>query len=294
MPQATVQNTVSISGIGVHTGAPVSLVVKPADIGAGIVFVRTDVLGPDNCVPVTPTAVTSATLSTVITNRAGVSVATIEHIMSALAALGITNAVIELDGPEVPIMDGSARDFVALLDQAGVQPQNAPSSVIKILEPITITDGDKHATLLPSDDYVMDCQIDFATPLIGQQRIVLNITEQTFRQDIANARTFGFAEDVEKLRAQGLARGGSLDNCIVIKNDSVQNPGGLRFADEFVRHKVLDAIGDFYVLGMPLQGKYVATKPGHAVNNLMVRAMLDAPQSWQVVEEAQTIHAAQS
>ncbi len=285
MPQTTLASVTEVQGIGVHTGAEVILRLKPAEVNTGIVFVRTDVLGPDNHVPVKPTAVTSATLSTIISNAAGVSVATIEHVMAALSALGVDNAILELDGPEVPIMDGSARDFVAIIDKAGVQRQQATRDVLRILHPIEVDEGDKWARLEPAQTFTVDCAIDFDTPLISRQRIVLAMSDRAFRQELAVARTFGFAKDVEALRAQGLARGGSLDNCIVIENDQVKNPGGLRYADEFVRHKALDAIGDLYVLGMPVLGRFEAYKPGHALNNSLVRAVLQQPQCWDVVSE---------
>ncbi|QQQ19492.1 UDP-3-O-acyl-N-acetylglucosamine deacetylase [Brevundimonas vitis] len=269
-----------IAGVGVHTGQRVRLAVRPAAPGAGIVFVRTDITDRDNRIPVSGEAVVDARLNTMIQNAAGTRLSTIEHLMAAFCALGISNAVVEVDGPELPILDGSALQFVQLLDRAGFRPQQAPVRYIEILEPIRVTDGDKSAALLPCDRYEMRFEIDFPTPVIGNQVVDFVVDEATFRSEIMAARTFGFAHEVEALRQAGLARGGSLENAVVIDGDQILNPGGLRMEREFVKHKALDAIGDLYVLGAPLLGRYEGVKAGHAVNNLLVRALLANPQSW--------------
>lgn len=269
-----------IAGVGVHTGDRVRLAVRPAPVGTGIVFVRTDVTDRDNRIPVSGEAVVDARLNTMIANAAGVRLSTIEHLMAAFAALGVSNAVVEVDGPELPILDGSALPFVQLLDRAGFRRQEAPVRYIEILEPIRVQDGDKSAALLPCDRYEMRFEIDFPTPVIGNQVVDFVVDEATFRSDIMAARTFGFAHEVEALRQAGLARGGSLENAVVIDGDQILNPGGLRMEREFVRHKALDAIGDLYVLGAPLLGRYEGVKAGHAVNNRLVRELLANPQAW--------------
>ncbi|WP_332654540.1 UDP-3-O-acyl-N-acetylglucosamine deacetylase [Brevundimonas sp.] len=269
-----------IAGVGVHTGDRVRLAVRPAPVGTGIVFVRTDIKDRDNRIPVSGEAVVDARLNTMIENAAGVRLSTIEHLMAAFSALGVSNAVVEVDGPELPILDGSALQFVQLLDRAGFRPQEAPVRYIEILEPIRVQEGDKSATLLPCDRYEMRFEIDFPTPVIGNQVVDFVVDEQTFRDEIMAARTFGFAHEVEALRKAGLARGGSLENAVVIDGDQILNPSGLRMEREFVKHKALDAIGDLYVLGAPLLGRYEGVKAGHAINNLLVRELLANPQAW--------------
>jgi len=272
-----------IAGVGVHTGDRVRLAVRPAPEGAGIVFVRTDITDRDNRIPVSGEAVVDARLNTMIENTAGVRLSTIEHLMAAFAALGISNVVVEVDGPELPILDGSALQFVQLLDRAGIRRQSAPLRAIEILEPIRVQQGDKSAALLPCDRYEMRFEIDFPTVVIGHQVVDFVVDEATFRSDIMAARTFGFAHEVEALRQAGLARGGSLENAVVIDGDQILNPGGLRMEREFVKHKALDAIGDLYVLGAPLLGRYEGVKAGHAINNLLVRELLANPQAWREV-----------
>lgn len=269
--------------MGVHTGQRVRLAIRPAPTGTGIVFVRTDITDRDNRIVVSGDAVVDARLNTMIENAAGVRLSTIEHLMAAFCALGVSNAVVEVDGPELPILDGSALQFVQLLDRAGFRRQSMPVRYIEILEPIHVTDGDKHAALYPCDRYEMRFEIDFPSAVIGNQVVDFVVDEQTFRDEIMSARTFGFAHEVEALRQAGLARGGSLENAVVIDGDEILNPGGLRMEREFVRHKALDAIGDLYVLGAPLLGRYEGYKAGHAVNNLLVRALLAAPHAWREV-----------
>ena len=271
------------AGVGVHSGERVRLSIRPAPAGHGVVFVRADVRDRDNRVPVSGEAVVDARLNTTIANAEGVTVSTIEHLMAALAALGVSNAVIELDGPELPILDGSALPFVQLLDRAGFRRQETPQRFIEVLEPIEVVEGDKWARLTPCDRYEMAFEIDFDSAAIGNQRVDFVVDEQTFRDEICAARTFGFAHEVEALRRAGLARGGSLENAVVIDGDAILNPGGLRMEREFVRHKALDAIGDLYVLGAPLLARYEGFKGGHALNNKLVRELLARPEAWRVV-----------
>jgi UDP-3-O-[3-hydroxymyristoyl] N-acetylglucosamine deacetylase len=272
-----------MAGLGLHTGERVRMAIRPAPAGSGVVFVRTDVKDRDNRVPATAEAVVATRLGTVIANASGVKVSTIEHLMAALAALGVDNVTVELDGPEVPIMDGSAEPFIELLDRAGFRRQQQPQRYIEVLEEVVVEEGDKSARLLPCSRFEMFFEVDFPTAVIGRQSVDLVVTEDSFRKELSAARTFGFVEEVEALRAAGLARGGSLENAIVIDGDTVLNPEGLRFPDEFARHKALDAVGDLYVLGMPMLARFEGRKAGHGLNNAVVRALLARPSAWRVV-----------
>tara|TARA_R110002020_G_scaffold83397_2_gene207249 strand:- start:154380 stop:155120 length:741 start_codon:yes stop_codon:yes gene_type:complete len=226
--------------------------------------------------------VSDTRLGTTLTNEAGVSVAVVEHLMAALAGMGIDNLIIDIDGPEVPIMDGSSAVFCELLLQAGLKKQSAPRRRIRILEPVEIVDGPKRATLSPSDDSVLTlrARIEYDDSVIGIQQMALRLAPGMFARDLAFARTYGFARDVEMLRANGLARGGSLDNAVVVEDGAVMNPEGLRAEDEFVRHKMLDAVGDLMLAGAPIAGSYDAVQPGHALNNALVRKLLTTPAAW--------------
>ncbi|HEY2658982.1 MAG TPA: UDP-3-O-acyl-N-acetylglucosamine deacetylase [Caulobacteraceae bacterium] len=278
--QHTLAATALFAGQGLHTGQHVRAAVKPAGPNSGLVFLRTDILDRDNRILARGEAVTQTRLGTVVANAAGVSVSTIEHLMAALAALGVDNAVIELDGPEVPVMDGSSAPFVKLFDRVGLRSQGAPRRYIEILEAVEVVDGDRRAALVPADRFEMSFEIDFDSDAIGRQRVDLVMDEAGFRRELADARTFGFAQEVEALRQAGLARGGSMDNVVVIEGDRVLNPEGLRRPDEFVRHKALDALGDLYLLGAPLIGRFEGVKSGHEMNNALVRALLARPQAW--------------
>jgi UDP-3-O-[3-hydroxymyristoyl] N-acetylglucosamine deacetylase len=278
--QHTLQGPAIFAGVGVHTGAYTRVSVRSAPADSGIVFVRTDVTDRDNRVPVSAEAVCKTQLGTVITNAAGVTVATIEHLMAALVMSNIDNAVVELDGPEMPIMDGSSLPFIQILDQAGRRPQDAARRYIEILDVIEVVDGDKRATLSPADRFEVAFEIAFASAAIGRQRVDLVMDEKAFRAELADCRTFGFLHEVEALRAMGLARGGSMDNAVVIEGDRILNPEGLRRPGEFVRHKALDAIGDLFVLGAPILGRFEGVLAGHGVNNALVRALAAAPHAW--------------
>ena len=280
--QQTVAGPAIFAGIGVHTGAHVRVSIRPGRIDTGVVFVRTDVSDRDNHVRVTGESVVRTQLGTVISNAAGVTVSTIEHLMAAFCALGVDNAVVELDGPEVPIMDGSAEPFVQILDRVGLKEQAALRHAIEILEAIEVVEGDKAARLLPAPRFEVAFEIEFPTPTIGRQSVNLVCDEAGFRTELSDCRTFGFVAEVEALRSMGLARGGSLDNCVVIDGDRILNPDGLRRPDEFVRHKALDAVGDLYVLGAPIIGRFEGVKAGHGLNNALVRALLARPSSWRL------------
>jgi UDP-3-O-[3-hydroxymyristoyl] N-acetylglucosamine deacetylase len=278
--QHTLKGPAILAGVGVHTGAHARIAVRPAGPDTGIVFVRTDVTDRDNRVPATGEAVVKTQLGTVIGNAAGVTVSTIEHLMAALAMLGVDNAMVELDGPEMPIMDGSAEPFVEVLDRVGLRRQEAPRRFIEILDTIEVVEGDKRAILSPAEGFEVAFEIAFPSKAIGRQRVDMLMDEATFRDELANCRTFGFLHEVEALRAMGLARGGSMENVIVIEGDRILNPEGLRRPDEFVRHKALDAIGDLYVLGGPVLGRFEGVLAGHALNNALVRALLAQPSAW--------------
>lgn len=291
--QHTVAGPVIFAGVGLHTGSHVRVAVRPAPVDAGIVFVRTDVQDRDNRVPVKPDAVCQTQLGTVINNATDVRVSTIEHLMAALAALAIDNCVVELDGPEVPIMDGSSEPFVQILDRAGRRKQEAARRYIEILAPVVVEEGDKLASLSPSDRFEVAFEIAFGSKAIGRQRVDLTVDEESFRAELSDCRTFGFVRDVEALRAIGLARGGSMENAVVIDGDRVLNPEGLRRPDEFVRHKALDAVGDLYVLGAPIIGRFEGVLAGHGLNNAVVRALMANPAAWRMrahsVELAQAV-----
>ena len=280
--QHTLQGPAIFAGVGVHTGAYTRVAVRPAPTNSGIVFVRTDVTDRDNRVPATGEAVTKTQLGTVIGNDAGTTVSTIEHLMAAMAALCIDNAVVELDGPELPILDGSAQPFIEILDRVGRRRQEAARRYIEMLDTVEVIDGDKRASLAPAEQFEVAFEIKFDAAPIGTQRVDLVVDEESFREELADCRTFGFVREVEALRAIGLARGGSIDNAVVLDGDRILNPEGLRRPDEFVRHKALDAVGDLYVLGMPILGRFDGLYAGHGLNNLVVRALLANPQAWRV------------
>ncbi|MGA0599648.1 UDP-3-O-acyl-N-acetylglucosamine deacetylase [Caulobacter sp. KR2-114] len=281
--QHTLTAPAQFRGVGIHTGLMVSVEVRPAEADSGIAFLRTDIDDRDALVPARGEAVCRTQLGTVISNAAGVTVSTVEHLMAALSALGIDNAVVALDGPEVPIMDGSSQPFIEALDRAGRRPQAAARRYLEVLEPVEVVEDDKRVTLSPCDRFEMAFEILFDSPAIGRQQVDLALDESVFRRELADCRTFGFFHEVEQLQAAGFARGGSLDNVVVIDGDTVMNPEGLRRPDEFVRHKALDAVGDLYLLGAPLFGRYEGVYAGHGLNNAVVRALLARPQAWRLI-----------
>ncbi len=280
--QKTIRKKTMVRGIGIHSGDPCTLTFKPAPADTGVYFIRTDLEGSPS-LKVTAKNVQATSHQTTIGGGA-FSVATIEHCLSALSALRIDNLFIELDGPEIPIGDGSARDFLEALLAVGIVEQDQPRKYCYITEPIYFSEGEKHAYVVPYHGLRLTVTIDFPHPKIGKQTIDLDINEQSFGRDIAQARTFGFLKDVEALQARGLAKGGSLDNAIVLNTEEIMNPGGLRWQDEFVRHKALDALGDLVTLEMPLMGHVVLYKAGHDIMNKLVRKIWESPKSYRHVE----------
>jgi UDP-3-O-[3-hydroxymyristoyl] N-acetylglucosamine deacetylase len=275
--QRTLRSRVSVAGVGLHSGRSVNLALIPAAPNTGVVFARTDVRRVDGA-PVEIAAHADNVLETRLATTLGrdsATVGTVEHLMAALAGLGIDNVRVELDGPEVPILDGSAAPFVDLIRSAGgTVAQARPKRFLVIRRPVEVRDGDRLARLEPAPSFRLQCFIDFRHPLITDQRCEFVFSDVAFEAEIARARTFGFARDVDAMRARGLARGGSLDNAVVIDDFSIQNPEGLRFPDEFVRHKVLDAIGDLALFGAPVVGRFVGYKSGHMLNTRLVSAVL--------------------
>ena len=271
--QKTLKSSVTCSGVGVHSGMPANLTIKPADKNTGYVFIRTDVTDKNNVIAGLWDHVAETRLCTVLSNNDGVTISTVEHVLSALAGLGIDNAILEIDGPEMPIMDGSAQAFVEMIDRAGLQDQDAQRRYILVKKPVSFEEDGKTVTLMPSLNPSWNMDIDFDSAAIGQQNHSFDNSEKSYRRDIADCRTFGFLHEVEMLKKMGLARGGSLDNAIVIDGDDVINPGGLRHEDEFVRHKILDAIGDLILAGAPILANYHGDKAGHAMNNKVLHAL---------------------
>ena len=280
--QRTLRRPVSCSGIGLHSGNKVTLSLKPAPADYGIRFQRSDLGGLE--IPATVTHLGGIRLATGLTREA-VSVETVEHLLAALTALGIDNCIVELNTPEVPIMDGSAAPFVYLiLNEAGVRRLPAPKKFLKVLRPISLSQGDKRIALYPSDHFKVTYSISFDHPLIRHQSRTMKITDETFVEEIAPARTFGFLKEVEMLRQRGLALGGSLDNAIVLGETGVLNQNALRFEDEFVRHKILDAIGDLSLVGYAVIGHLVAHRAGHALHTAFAARILEEVDAWRLVE----------
>ncbi len=278
--QTTLAQPAMCAGIGLHTGERVRVRLMPAPADTGLVFRRTDVLDRDNVLRAHIDLVASGQLASVLRNGAGVEVSTVEHVLAACAGLGLDNAVIDVDGPELPIMDGSAVVFAQLIAQVGLKSLAAPRRFIEILKTVEVNDGVKWARLSPGTGRVFDVTIDFRSRAIGKQTSILSLEPDTFAEELAVARTFGFAQDVDAMRAMGLARGGSLDNAIVVDGDMILNPEGLRQQDEFVRHKVLDAVGDLALAGAPIQGVFTAFQPGHALNHRLMRALFADDSAW--------------
>lgn len=282
--QRTLKNMVWGTGIGLHSGKKVYIGLRPAPVNTGIVFHRTD-MGDGALIKACPEHVVDTRLSTNL-GKDGVRVATVEHLMSALAGMGIDNAYIDLDGPEVPIMDGSAAPFVFLMQCAGIEEQHAPKRFIRITKKIEVQEGDRWTCLDPYDGFKISFAIDFEHPAIGngEQFVSIDFSSTSFVKEVSRARTFGFMREVEALRKMGLALGGNLDNAIVVDDYRVLNEDGLRYEDEFVRHKILDSIGDLYLLGHPLIGHFSGHKSGHALNNKLLRMLLDDQNAWEYVD----------
>ncbi|MGV6802491.1 MAG: UDP-3-O-acyl-N-acetylglucosamine deacetylase [bacterium] len=298
--QTTLRQAVTLEGIGLHSGEMVTLTLSPATAGTGIVFQRHDLLACDRAevqsnslelvsIKACPTAVRSTQLGTTIANEKGISVSTVEHLMAAFAGFGIDNAIIQINGPEVPIMDGSAEPFMALIERSGIRHLSTPRKAIRLKEEITVKDSDRWITILPAKSEgetgcSIDVLVDYDDPIIGKQRASFAVQPTAFRQEVAAARTFCYLQDVETMRARGLALGGSYDNAIVVNDGAVMNEEGLRFKNEFAYHKALDLVGDLYLLAHPIVGQVMAFKPGHDLNTRLAKTVLETPQSWEFTE----------
>lgn len=285
-PQQTIAGEISATGVALHSGVRVRMTLKPAPVDTGVVFRRVD-LDPPVDIPARAELVTETRLATTL-SHGGAKVATVEHLLAACVGCGVDNLIVEVDNLEVPIMDGSSAPFVFLLIEAGIVAQAAPRKVIEILEPVRVTladpSGDKFASLEPAAAFEVDFTIDFSHPAIPaeQCRIAMPLPPEVFLDHISRARTFGFSFEADALRAIGLAQGGSMDNAIVLDRYKILNREGLRFADELARHKVLDAVGDLFLLGHPVRGRYHAFKSGHELNNRLCRALLAQPSAWRL------------
>jgi UDP-3-O-[3-hydroxymyristoyl] N-acetylglucosamine deacetylase len=284
--QTTLRDQAVVTGIGVHSGLPVTLTINPADADTGIVFVRTGAEGcRDREVRADYRSVTATEFATVLGDDSGPLVSTAEHVLAALRGLGIDNAVVELDGPEAPIMDGSAEPFVTAIDRAGIVSLGARRRYIRILKPVRVARGEAYGELRPyANGFRIDVEIAFDNPLIGRQKFANDIDPDCFRRELARARTFGFMRDVSKLWSAGYALGASFENTLVVSDSRVLNPEGMRFADEFVRHKALDALGDLALAGSPIMGAYKSVRGGHKLNHAVLVALMSNPSAWAVGE----------
>ena len=282
VPQQTLAGAVECVGIGLHSGMSVTMTLHPAPAGHGIVFRRLDVETSARDIPARFDRVVDTRMCTVLGNEAGVTVGTVEHLMAALAGLGVDNARVDLDGPEVPIMDGSSAPFVFLIECTGLIEQSQPRRVVRVLKDVSVADGGAEASLAPDRCLTLDCEIEYRSAAVARQALVLPLVNGAFRKELSRARTFGFLEDVEKLRSLGLARGGSLDNAIVVDAGRVLNQDGLRYEDEFVRHKALDALGDLYLAGGMVIGAFRGVRSGHGANNRLLRALFADPTAWRI------------
>ncbi len=279
--QRTLRSSIACEGIGIHSGCKVHLTLGPAPAGHGFVFRRLDIPGESGVVPARWDAVADTTLCTVLSNESGVSIRTPEHILAALAGAGIDNATIEVDAPELPIMDGSSDDFTFLIGCVGVRPQpSRPRRRIEVLKPVHVQEGDSWARLLPSDRFTASCTIDYDHPHVGVQHYDFDSARHGFSDAVGRARTFGFLHELEWLRARGYARGASLDNAVAISPNGVMNDGGLRYPEELARHKVLDVIGDLALAGAPILGAFQGFRSGHQLNNMVLQALFADESAW--------------
>ncbi|WP_119459096.1 UDP-3-O-acyl-N-acetylglucosamine deacetylase [Rhodospirillaceae bacterium SYSU D60014] len=278
--QRTLKNAIQCSGVSLHSGNRVSMTMRPAAVNTGIVFRRTDVAGGSATIEASWRNIVESTMCTALGNADGVTIATVEHLMAALAGCGIDNLLVEIDGAELPIMDGSASPFVFLAECAGIVEQDAPRAAIRVLKPVRVGDRSRSAALVPGPDFSVRFEIEYDNPAIAHQECVVQLANGTFKSEISRARTYGFLVEVESLRAAGLAQGASLDNAVVIDGDSVLNEGGLRYRDEFVRHKVLDSVGDLYLAGAPLIGHFHGRCSGHKLNHQLLWALFADSSAW--------------
>ncbi|WP_135080231.1 UDP-3-O-acyl-N-acetylglucosamine deacetylase [Terasakiella sp. SH-1] len=281
--QKTLKTAINCSGIALHSGEKVSITLKPAQADSGVVFKRVDIAGKGAEIKATYDNVIETTLCTKIGNADGISVATIEHLMAALAGCGIDNLLVEINGPEMPVMDGSSAPFVFLIECAGVKELDAPRKAIRIEKPVSVEDKGRFAGFQPCEGSIFDFTIDFDDPTIAQQQQTVHMGRGIFKEELSRARTFCRLQEVEYMRANGLARGGSLDNAVVVSADGVMNEGGLRFDNEFVRHKILDAVGDISLAGLPIIGRYTGICSGHYLNNQLLHALMANQDAWSIV-----------
>lgn len=282
--QTTIAREIEVTGTGVHSGAPVSVILHPAAADTGLRFLVTKRGRVVAEIPANVEYVKNLTLCTVLGNEAGITVGTVEHLLAALRGLSVDNCIIEIDSKEVPIMDGSAAPFVEVIDEVGIRELASPRRYIKVLKPVKVVEGESWGELTPHTGFRLDVEIDFPTPLIGNQRLALDLTPNVFRNEICQARTFGFMSDVERLWKAGLALGANLTNTIAIGDGKIMNRDGLRYPQEFVRHKFLDAVGDLTLAGKPLLASYRSVKGGHRLNSLVVQALLADTDAWTVVQ----------
>ncbi|MFM2043353.1 MAG: hypothetical protein RLY86_1929 [Pseudomonadota bacterium] len=278
--QRTLKAPINCTGIGLHSGSRVRMTLRPAPADSGIVFIRTDLPADRAAIPARWDTVVDTRLCTVVANAAKASVGTVEHLMAALRACEVDNLVVEVDAPELPVMDGSSAPFVFLIECAGIVEQDSPRQVIRVLKEVRVEDGDKMVSLAPAPVASFHVEIEYDTALIRRQAGSLVLTGSSFKAEVSRARTFGFLHEVEAMRRAGLGRGGSLDNAVVINGDRVMNEGGLRYTDEFVRHKILDAVGDLYMAGHPILGRFTGIRCGHAMNNRLLHALFADPTAW--------------
>lgn len=284
--QQTLEKSISRSGIGLHSARLVDITIHPAPVDTGIVFRRNDLSGVDNAIPALSSNIADTMLNSQIMNRDGVTVGTVEHLMAAFCGMGVDNAFVDINAAELPAMDGSALLYCEMIREAGVKPQVGARQYLQVLRPVRVEKGESFAEIIPARDLKINVSIDFVDPAIGRSQYYYNHTDFSFEAELASARTFCLYADVTKLRAAGYALGGSLDNAIVVKDGVIMNDGGLRYSDEFVRHKTLDCLGDFYLAGAHVLGDVKASQPSHALNNLLLQALLADEGAWQIVDSS--------
>jgi UDP-3-O-[3-hydroxymyristoyl] N-acetylglucosamine deacetylase len=283
--QTTLRSQATVSGVGVHSGLPVNLTIGPASVDAGLIFVRTGLPCGEREVQATAQSVIATEFATVLGDKDGPLVSTVEHVLAALRGMGVDNATIEVDGPEAPIMDGSAAAFVTAIEQAGIVSQSAPRRFIQVMKPVQVAMGDSFGELRPfASGFRAAAEIDFTNPVIGRQKYALELSAEGFRREVSRARTFGLMNDVARLWSAGFALGASFENSVVFDQERLLNPEGLRYADECARHKVLDAIGDLALAGLPLLGAYRSVRGGHKMNHAVLTALMADRAAWRVVE----------
>jgi len=280
--QQTIDKSINFSGVGLHSGVNSDVILSPAEENTGILIIRSDIK-KNNKIKALWHNVTSTTLSTTIANKEGASVSTIEHLMSALSGMHIDNVIISINGPEIPIMDGSSKPFVELIEQAGTKIQNARRKIVKVKKTIEVRKEDSFVKIKPNEEFSIDFEIEFESHLINKQACQLQLVNGNYKSDISSARTFGFEKDVKELRAKGFALGGNLENAVVVGENNILNKEGLRFKDEFVRHKILDSIGDLYLAGLPIACYFYGKKSGHYLNNELLKKLLSDKSNFEII-----------